>query len=398
MTMTMQSILLDLAIPQIDLARAAQLSPAACNRLVKHGEWPKLRTADAQKRVVDFLRGKGANLQLDQFGKLVTAKEKPPVECESTGGGPKALTEELKEEVMLLRNEALTHETKKHFKLLRSPFIDDVQTRSDVFVSPGIRYVRAALMDAATNHGFCAVVGESGSGKSTLLEDLEERVRDEGKDVVIIKPYVLAMEENDQRGKTLKSGQIAEAIARCLAPSVSLKSSPESRFRQIHDLLKQSRKAGHTHLLAIEEAHCMPITTLKHLKRFLELKDGLQRLIGIALIGQPELRARLSEQNPEVREVVQRCELVEMEPLDNDLEAYLKHKFERMDLRLDDVFAADAFDAIRARLIRLPRGGKASDAVSACYPLVVNNLVCRAMNAAARAGWPKVDAQVIAGC
>ena len=30
--------------------------------------------------------------------------------------------------------------------------------------------------------------------------------------------------------------------------------------------------------------------------------------------------------------------------------------------------------------------------------LVVNNLVCRAMNAAAAAHWPQVDAQVIAGC
>ena len=30
--------------------------------------------------------------------------------------------------------------------------------------------------------------------------------------------------------------------------------------------------------------------------------------------------------------------------------------------------------------------------------LVVNNLVCRALNAAAAVGFPKVDAQVIAGC
>jgi len=46
----------------------------------------------------------------------------------------------------------------------------------------------------------------------------------------------------------------------------------------------------------------------------------------------------------------------------------------------------------------MPRGGRASDAVSVCFPLVVNNLVCRALNAAAAVGFPKVDAQVIAGC
>lgn len=299
---------------------------------------------------------------------------------------------------MLLRNETLTPQARKSFSLVRNPFVDDVQHRDDVFVSPGIRYVRAALLDAAMNHGFIAVVGESGSGKSTLAEELEERIREEGKDVLMIRPYVIAMELNDVKGKTLKAGAIAEAIARALDPNVQLKSSPEARFAQIHGLLKASRRAGRRHLLLIEEAHCLPVATLKHLKRFLELKDGLQRLIGVALIAQPELAERLSSQNAEVREVMQRCEIVQMEPLDNDLEAYLRHKLGRSNVKLEDVLEADAVDAIRARLVQMPRGGKAGDAVSVCFPLVVNNLVCRALNAAAKAGWPKVDAQVIAGC
>jgi type II secretory pathway predicted ATPase ExeA len=96
--------------------------------------------------------------------------------------------------------------------------------------------------------------------------------------------------------------------------------------------------------------------------------------------------------------VAQRCELVELGPLDADLEGYLRHKFARFDLKYEDVIAPDAADAIRARLMHIPRGAKPADARSQCYPLVVNNLVCRAMNAACRAGWPQVDAQVIAGC
>ncbi len=124
----------------------------------------------------------------------------------------------------------------------------------------------------------------------------------------------------------------------------------------------------------------------------------MQRLLGVALIAQPELRERLNSQNPEVREVMQRCEVVELEALDNDLEGYLRSKLVRLGLRFEDVFATDAADAIRARLLHVQRGGRAQDARSICYPLVVNNLVSRAMNAAARAGWPKVDAQVIAGC
>lgn len=299
---------------------------------------------------------------------------------------------------MLLVNAGLKPETRKHFKLARNPFVDDVQSPDDVFQTSSVRYIRAALTDCALHHGFMAVVGESGAGKSTLAEDLQERIRAEGRDILIIKPYVLGMEGTDDRGKTLKSTQIAEAIATVLDPQVKLKLSSEARFRQIHTLLIASRRSGHRHLLVIEEAHCMPIATLKHLKRFLELKDGMQRLIGIALIGQPELRDRLSGQNAEVREVAQRCEIVELEPLDSELEGYLQHKFARFELKLSDVFTADAFDAMRERLIYRPRGGKPTDARSLCYPLVVNNLVCRAMNAAAAAHWPQVDAQVIAGC
>lgn len=299
---------------------------------------------------------------------------------------------------MLLQNAALTPEAKKHFGLPRNPFVDDVQSSDDVFQTPSVRYVRAALMDCAQHHGFCAVVGESGAGKSTLAEDLEERIKAEGRDVLVIRPYVLAMEASDTKGKTLKASHIAEAIAYCLDPNLKVKSSPEARFRQVHELLRASRKAGRRHLLVIEEAHCLPVATLKHLKRFLELKDGMQRLVGVALIGQPELRDRLGSQNADVREVAQRCEVVPIDPLDADLEAYLRHKFARFDLRLDQVLAPDAPDAIRARLIHLPRGGKPTDARSLCYPLVVNNLMCRAMNAAAKAGWPVVDAQVIAGC
>lgn len=108
----------------------------------------------------------------------------------------------------------------------------------------------------------------------------------------------------------------------------------------------------------------------------------MQKLMGIALIGQTELSDRLGSQSPELREVAQRCEVVQLAPLDNELEGYLAHKFARFNLKLSDVLAPDAQDAIRARFITMPRGGRPADARSMCYPLVVNNLVCRAMNAA----------------
>lgn len=297
---------------------------------------------------------------------------------------------------MLLQKQTLTPAAREHFKLSRDPFTDDVQSSSDVFQTANVRYVRTVLLDAALHHGFVAVTGESGAGKSTLAEDLEQRIIDERRDVIVIRPYVLQMELSDSKGKTLKSGEIARAIIRTLDETAVCKSSPDALMRQLHTMLRDSARSGRRHLLLIEEAHCLPIPTLKHLKRFIELKDGMRRLLGIALIGQTELRMRLHNAGPEVREVTQRCELVELQPLDADVGPYLAHKFARFDLKLGDVLANDAPDAIRARLIHMPRGGKATDAQSICYPLIVNNLVVRSMNAAAEAGYPVVDASVIA--
>lgn len=394
--MELKQLLKQHGITQPAFGEGAVLSRGAVYRLLESGVLPR-RDPAAEGRVFDFLTQNGVDRS--RLENLFTQQQKKaPVVLTHAEADPEASTEETQEESMLLRNETLTPLARQHFGLFRSPFVDDVRTRADVFASANTRYVRAALLDAALNHGFIGIVGESGAGKSTLLEELEERIADEGRQVIIIRPYILAMEENDQKGRTLKSGQIAEAIIAALDPAGKPKNTPEARYKQVHDLLKSSRSAGYSHLLAIEEAHCLPVATLKHLKRFLELKQGLGRLLGICLVGQPELKNRLSDKNPEVREVVQRCELVELQPLDNDLEAYLKHKFERMEIKLDDVLASDACDALRARLIRLPRGGKPSDAVSLCYPLVVNNLVTRAMNAAAAAGWAKVDGQVIGGC
>ncbi len=298
---------------------------------------------------------------------------------------------------MLLQKQTLSQEARAHFSLPRDPFVDDVQTSADVFQTANVRYVRTVLLDAALHHGFVAITGESGAGKSTLAQDLEQRIIDERRDVMVIRPYVLQMEASDTKGKTLKSGEIARAIIRTLDESVTCKSSPDALMNQLHRMLRDSARSGRRHLLLIEEAHCLPTPTLKHLKRFLELLDGFRRLMGIALIGQTELRSRLLNAGPELREVVQRCEIVELAPLDGDVGAYLTHKFGRFSLKPEQVFDSEAFDAIRSRLIHLPRGGKATDAQSICYPLIVNNLVIRAMNAAADAGYPVVDSAVIAG-
>ncbi len=378
-------------LTQRELARGAGLSKSAASRLCTHGEWPVRDAAAAQMRVQTFLFLRAAQVTQKKLAPEVsTTPEAVPVQA--------VPTTHPKEDPMLLQHQALTEQAKKHFKLFRSPFLDDVNTRADVFTSGPMNYVRHALLDCAQNHGFMAVVGESGSGKTTLREELEERIREDNKPIIIIKPFVVGMEVNDAKGKTMKCAQIADAIARTLSPGLTLKSNPDAKFEQVKQLLMSSVASGYNHLVLIEEAHRLPQATLRHLKGFMELKDRMRRLLGVCLIGQPELDQVLVPNERTIREIVQRCERVTLDPLDAELPAYLAHKFSRVGADLKAVMEPSAFDAIRVRLQWTPRGGGPKDTVSQCYPLAVNNLMTRAMNACGRTGYDKVDADVIAGC
>lgn len=187
-------------------AKAIGMSSSALSRALATGLWPTRGGQLARQKYEQFL----SDLQNEVGPGVLAHAEAVPA--------PVAPLEDTfeQEETMLLQNAALTPEARRHFNLPRNPFVDDVQSSDDVFQTASVRYVRASLLDCAQHHGFMAVVGESGAGKSTLAEDLEERIRTEGREVVVIRPYVLAMEESDAKGKPMKSGQIAEAVVRTL--------------------------------------------------------------------------------------------------------------------------------------------------------------------------------------
>ena len=385
----LKDVLAGLRLQQKTLAKALDLSTASVAQLVNHNQWPKSLSADSIKeKVQGFLREHGASQQA-----IDTAFEiAEPARCSASA--PQGDFQSM-EEAMLLRRQGLFPAAKKHFSLFRDPFADDVQSHEDVFVSPDIRYVREAMFQTAKHGGFMAVAGESGAGKSTLRRDLIDRISRESQPIIVIEPYVLGMEDNDQKGKTLKAAHIAEAILNTVAPLENVKRSPEARFRQLHRVLRDSRRAGNSHVLIIEEAHGLSIPTIKHLKRFFELEDGFKKLLSIILIGQTELKLKLSETNHEVREVVQRCEVVELAPLDSRLEEYLKFKLGRLGKPLSEVIDASGVEALRAKLTISTNRRDRRDTVSLLYPLAVGNLLTACMNLAADIGVPTVNADVV---
>lgn len=389
----LKGILQGVGQPQAALAQSLGVSSAAVAQLVNHNLWPRRLEGEVLRgRIRAFLSASGVNdaAIAGAFDEADAPVLKPVAE-------PCVNVVSKEDDSMLLPKQTLQPATRKAFGLFRDPF-DELQSAEDMWVSPDIRYVREAMYQTARHGGFLAIEGESGAGKSTLRRDLVNRLAQNNDAVLVIEPYVLASEDNDTKGKSLKSTHIAESMMAAVAPLAKPKSSPEARFAQLHRALKESHAAGYRHCLVIEEAHSLPVPTLKHLKRILELEVGFTKLVSIIMIGQPELGVKLSERNADVREVVQRCERVTLAPVDRSrLKEFPTFRFERVGKALADVMDDGAVDAIVARLSQTTRHGGRDGSVSLLYPLAIGNLLIAAMNLAVQLGVPKVSADVVKG-
>lgn len=365
--MTLAEILGTHGISQAQLA-AGVLRPdgkpysvAAINRIIRHGEYPKSADSAALRTQIET--------RLADLG-ITVAVAWPTT--------PK--TWEYPD------MQVLTQQARQLFRLPKSPFVDDVQTRDDVYLSDEQRYIRQNMLFAAKQAGFVAIIGESGAGKTTLKRDLIEGIKHAGEPIIVIQPQSIDKAR-------LTTAHLCDAIIEDVSQGTATpRRSMEAKARQIQRLLTESSRAGNKHCLIIDEAHDLTVPMLKYLKRFWELEDGMRRLLGIVLIGQPELKLKLSERNADLREVVRRCEQIELQPLNAFVADYLTHKLRRLDVAFEDVFAADAVGGLVARLTRPSADGK--QVMSLLYPLIVNNTVTAALNEAARLGQNRITADI----
>jgi type II secretory pathway predicted ATPase ExeA len=375
---------------QRQIAGELGISLPAVNRLLKHGIWPaKEKVADdVHRRLFALLEKAGIprviaspSLTFWRVGCMERARQQTQ-------------TPKQEEQPVMLRKQTLTPKAREAFGLRGDPF-GEVRSSDDVYLDGNTRYVRECIYMTAKHGGMTAVIGESGSGKSTLRRDFIDRIKRESLPIVTIEPYIISMDE-DRIGKPLRADHIVESVLHTLAPSQRIPRSQETRYRQLHKVLKESARAGNKHVLIIEEAHDLHGHTLKHLKRFYELEDGFDRLLAIILFGQSELKTKLGEVDPKVREVVQRMDLVELRPM-VDLDGYLRHRLERANLDFDKLFAPDAVDALRLRHSSpTPRErGQAREAVSMLYPLAVGNTLVAACNLAAELGMDKITGDIV---
>lgn len=394
----------EIGVSVTDMADATGISRAAISDLITRNVWPKRQDADALRQALtELMRSKGC--PEDELPELFTphtrrvrlAGAPGPLATNydrrrATPAAPATPTDEEPID-MLIAKQSLTPAARRAFGLFQNPFDGEVTSEEEMFVSDEIRYVREACWQVANSGSFVAVMGESGAGKTTLMLDLEDRVLAEKLDVVLIKPSVVAMEGNDTHGRVLKAGDILAAIILTFDPNARVPASVEARKRAALKGLENAARLGKRSVLVIEESHSLSEHTLRHLKRLQEeTRMGRRNLLGILLMGHPELRHTIER----VREVFQRVEQITLMPLDKDLRGYLEHRAKLAGKQLADLITDDGVDAIRARLtVQRPGGfGKAAH-VSLLYPLAVNNLVTAALNVAAELGAPVVNKDVV---
>ena len=387
----------DLGVSTADMAQAAGISKTAAFDLMAENRWPVRTSQEAIRTALRtlFVERGATDDQVERLFWAHGPHTHAPQPSAPRAASPSTTTPIAEEHEMLLPKTALTPQAARHFKLFRNPFDGEVTTDAAMFRSDDVVYVREAAWHCAQNGGFVAIVGESGAGKTTIQADLEARLEQHSDQaVIVIKPSVLGMEENNHKGQMLKSTDILSAIISTLDPATTVPQTLQARTVKANKLLAASFQTGNSHLLVIEEAHGLPDSTLKHLKRLHEMRHGRRALIGVLLLAQPELKVRLTAglRSGLLREVAQRCEVVELLPLDNDLAAYLQCRAAALQVDLSKLMDAGAIDQLRVKLTRKTSGG----AVSMCYPLAVNNMVTRCLNAAAELGVPLVTKDVVA--
>ena len=394
-------------LTQRQVAAHCGISTETLNLILRHDIWPKRKDirADLQKKVSELLIQHGATAAQAQAafeecaGEHANSKLHARQLTEDQASPPSPQIIQLKDTDMLLRKHTITPDARDYFQLSRDPFTNEMRGVADVYLNDNIKKVRAAVRNVAEFGGMLAVIAESGAGKSTIRKDLAQWIKTSDRPVVVIEPYVIGMEDDHKKGRPLKAEDIVTAIMRRVSPSSPIPRSSQKRLAQMHDLLKTSAETGNRHILIIEEAHRLAVPTIRHMKTFYELDDGFTSLLGILLIGQTELGWKLADDNFEVREVTQRLEKRFIEPMDNDVGPYLRHKFERIGADFDKVFAPNAVEAMVNRLRvttdQRVRGQRTLGPRSLCYPLAINNLASGAINLAHQGGEELVTAALI---
>lgn len=230
----------------------------------------------------------------------------------------------------------------KFYGLKKRPFI--------LTPDPNFLYFSSALDLALThleyglihNAGFIALTGEIGVGKTTLLKYLFDRVS---------RSQDIAMIFNTQ----LDSLSLLEMIAREfeLSPRTTGKAD---LLGLLHEHFIRQYSGGKRSLIVIDEAQNLSLEACEELRMLSNLEADNDFLVQIILVGQPQLRDRLSD--PNLAQLTQRISVYyHLPPLEaNEVGKYIEHRLKVAGYdQPEPLFTPDAVEVITETSKGVPR-------------------------------------------
>ncbi len=179
-----------------DLAVVARMPVHQMWLLISTGHWPPRRDPQQLMQAVSQHMGT-RGVPTPQLATLFHTRPAPVPAARPAARRAATIEQEPK---VLLAKQTLSPAARKAFKLFSNPFDGEVATEAQMFCNDDIAYVREVCLQTALNARFVAVVGESGAGKTTIQADFEARIQRDSRQVLVIKPSVLGMDDRAERG------------------------------------------------------------------------------------------------------------------------------------------------------------------------------------------------------
>jgi general secretion pathway protein A len=185
------------------------------------------------------------------------------------------------------------------------------------------------------------ITGEVGTGKTTLLHTLLEQHDSSIKAAFVFYPR---LSFHDFLLYVLNNFGL-QTTAMTAAQGLT----------QLHQFLVEQHRKGETTVLVIDEAQSLPISLLEEIRMLSNLETPGEKLLQIALVGQPELQRKL--RSPRLRQLRQRINVTyEIRPLSySEMQDYIQHRCAVAGRAEPTLFTRRALQAIYAYSHGIPR-------------------------------------------
>lgn len=229
------------------------------------------------------------------------------------------------------------------------------------------------LKIAAQSGSLVALTGIIGSGKTTTLRRLFTVLMKENK---ILVSKSISIEKNRSTMTTLISALFYDLSTD--DKQVKIPASGEKRERDLRDLIKKRKKPV---VLFVDEAHDLHYSTLKGLKRLIEMVEDSGGILSVLLAGHPKLKNDL--RRPTMEEIGSRSTILNLEGMVGSQREYITWLIDACGsegTKLSDVLTVEAVDILSERLRT---------------PLQIQQHLMLAMEAAYQAGEKPVTGAIV---